>query len=60
MFRRVRPPPPGMLQCEFAEIASEMSLDDLRVALDVFQAEMDRRQGREKYVLPEHVRRMIN
>lgn len=49
-----------MLRCEFAEVAKEMTMDELRLALDVFQVEMAQRQGLEKFTLPEHVQALLN
>lgn len=61
MFRRVRPLPPSALRCEFAEIAREMSLEDLATAVQVFQLELDAREGRRKFEpLQEHVERLLN
>jgi hypothetical protein len=54
--------PPSLLRVEFAEIAKTMSLDDLQTAIQVFQLELDAREGRRKFepVLPEHVRLILN
>ena len=56
MSYRVRPLPPSMLRCEFAEVARSMSMDDLIVALRVFQLELDARQGRQKFQPQEPLR----
>jgi hypothetical protein len=56
MNRRVHPLPPSLLRVEFCELARSLSLDDLQTALQVFQLELDHRQGRMKYRLPEPVR----
>jgi hypothetical protein len=45
-----------MLRCEFAEVARTMSMDDLQTALQVFQLELDQRQGRQKFKPLEPVR----
>ena len=50
-----------MLRCEFAEIAREMSLDDLATAVQVFQLELDAREGRRKFEpSSEHIERLLN
>ena len=49
-----------MLRVEFVEVAKEMTMDELRLALDVFQAELAQRQGLEKFTLPEHIERLLN
>lgn len=59
-YRRVQPLPPSAARCEFAEAARRMSMDDLTTALQVFQLELDQRQGREKFQLPDHVRLLLN
>lgn len=60
MFRRVRPPPPSAFAVEMTQLITEAPMDDLLVLRDVVKAELDRREGREKYQLPAHVRRMVN
>lgn len=57
---RFRTMPPGQLQVEVCQWASELDLDDLRLAQTIIEAELDMREGRRKYVLPEHVQAMLN
>ena len=51
-----------MLRVEFAEIARGMSLDDLATAVQVFQLELDAREGRRKFepVLPAQTAPTLN
>lgn len=47
--RYFRTMPPGQVETEVRVWASELPLDDLIVAMAVIEAELDQRQGREKY-----------
>ncbi len=58
--RYFRVMPPGAFEYEMREVASELPIDDLVEGLAVIQAEIDQRQGREKYQIPAHVLRMLN
>lgn len=60
MFRRVRPPPPSAFQAEMTQLVTEAPMDDLLVLHAIVTAELGRRQGREKYQLPEHVLELLN
>ena len=52
--------PPTQLQVEVGQWASELEIDDLRLAQAIIEAELDAREGRRKFVLPDHVQAMLN
>jgi hypothetical protein len=58
--RYFRTLPPSQTQVEVTLWASELPMDDLIVAHEVILAELDQRQGRAKYRLPDHVEQMLN
>ena len=57
---RFRTIPPTQLQVEVGQWASELVIDDLRLAQAIIEAELDMREGRRKFVLPEHVQAALN
>ena len=57
---RFRTIPPTQLQVEVGQWASELVIDDLRLAQAIIEAELDMREGRRKFVLPDHVQAMLN
>jgi hypothetical protein len=54
-----RPQPLPMARHQILTLAESMSLDELRNAVASLTLELDRREGREKYRLPDQAR-MLN
>jgi len=55
-----RPQPLPLGQRHMLELAAAMSLDELRNAVVCLTMELDRREGREKYRLPDQARVLLN
>ena len=58
--RYFRTMPPSPTEVEVRTWAASLPMDDLLVAEAVIAAELDQRQGRAKYRLPDHVEQMLN
>jgi hypothetical protein len=56
------PPPsaPATDQAHIRNLAESLSLDGLRNAVTVLQLELDKREGRAKYQLPDQARSLLN
>jgi hypothetical protein len=52
--------PPSLQELEWRNAAKALPLDELRLLAVVIQCELDEREGRIKYVLPDHVAAMLN
>lgn len=57
LLTRHRAMRPSMARIAFAEMASDLPMDELRHVADIFRHELAARQGRIKYTLPNAPRR---
>lgn len=52
--------PPSLQELEVTGWAKSLPLDELRLAFAILEGELNQREGRLKFRLPEHIERMLN
>ena len=52
--------PPSLQELEWRNAAKAMPVDELRLLAVVIATELDEREGRQKYQIPQHVQAMLN
>ena len=60
MNSSIPPPIPSTAQSMVKQLAESMTLDELKNAVASLTMELDRREGRQKFQLPDHARPLLN